>query len=168
MRPLIPPGVDIYAPSGGYQYTGELVEDHTLRARARELEAYIRREGRYTEFRELAGSSGMMTPTVGRVICSLIEGRDAHRRQVVELRQRIVDLKVALDRASTRNRGTSQRLRMVMDDLADIEARCDPTVGIRRRSDGEMQVEVEMRGLGRKRARTDAEEVWADVDPRYR
>jgi hypothetical protein len=105
---------------------------------------------------------------VGRVICTLLESRDAHRRQEVELRQRIVDLEVALDGASTRNRGTSQRLHMVMDDLADIEARCDPTIGARRRSDGELQVGVEMRGLGRKRARTDAEEVWADVDPRYR
>jgi hypothetical protein len=168
MRPVIPPGVDIYAPPGGYQYPGELVEDHTLRARARALKAYLRREGPYAEFRELAGSSDMVTPTVGRVICTLLEGRDAHWRQEVERRQRIVDLEVALDGASTRNRGTSQRLRMVMDDLADIEARCDPTVGTRRRSEGEMQVGVEMRGLGRKRARKDAEEVWADIDPRYR
>jgi hypothetical protein len=168
MRLVIPPGVDIYAPSGGYQYPGELVEDRTLWARARELEAYLRREGRYADFRKLAGSSDMVTPTVGRVICALLEGRDAHRRHEVELRQRIVDLEVALDGASTRNRGTSQRLRMVMDDLADIEARCDPTVGTRRCSDREMLVGVEMRGLGRKGARTDAEEVWADVDPRYR
>jgi hypothetical protein len=144
------------------------VEDHTLRARARELEAYLRREGRYAEFRELADISEMVTPTVGRVICTLLEGRDAHRRQEVELRQRIVDLEVALDGASTRNRGTSQRLRMVMDDLADIEARCDPTVGTRRRSDGEMQIGVKMEVQGRKRARTGAEEAWTDVEPRYR
>jgi hypothetical protein len=168
MRPVVPPVVDIYAPPGGLQYPGELVDDHPLRARARELEAYLRREGRYTEFRELAGSSDMMTPTVGRVICTLLESRDAHRRQEIELCQRIVDLEVALDGASTRNRGTSQRLRMVMDDLADIAARCDPTIGSRRRSDGEMPIGEKVEGLGRKRARTGAEEAWTDVDPRYR
>jgi hypothetical protein len=59
-------------------------------------------------------------------------------------------------------------LRMVVDDLADIRARCDPTSGTRRRSDGEGEVGVERDGQGRKRARMGAEEVWTDVDPRYR
>jgi hypothetical protein len=110
----------------------------------------------------------MVTLTVGRVIFTLLKGRDTHRRQEAELRQQIVDLEVALDRASTRNRGTSQRLRMVIDDLADIETRFDTTGGIRRRSDREMHVGVEMGERERKRARTDADEIWADVDPRYR
>jgi hypothetical protein len=64
---------------------------------------------------------------VGRVICTLLEDRDGHRRQDVAFRQRIVDLELALDGALTRNRGTSQRFRMVEDDLADIRALCDPT-----------------------------------------
>jgi hypothetical protein len=79
-----------------------------------------------------------------------------------------MDLELALDGALTRNRGTSQRLRMVVDDLADIRALCDPVSGTRRRSDGEGEVGMERGGQERKRARTDAEEVWTDVDPRYR
>jgi hypothetical protein len=59
-------------------------------------------------------------------------------------------------------------LRMVLEDLADIRARFDPNSGTRRRSDGEGEIGVEMGGQGRKRARTGAEEVWTDVDPRYR
>jgi hypothetical protein len=53
---------------------------------------------------------------------------------------------VALDGGLTRNRGTSQRFRMVVEDLADIRARCDPTSGTRRRSDGEGEVGVERDG----------------------
>jgi hypothetical protein len=68
----------------------------------------------------------------------------------------------------TRKRGTSQRLRMVVDDLADIRARFDPKSGTRRCSDGEGEVGVERGGQLRKRARTGVEEVWTDVDPRYR
>jgi hypothetical protein len=168
MRPVASPAVDIYAPRGGYQYPEEMVEGYDLRERARELEEYLRREGRYAEFLELAGSPDIVTHIVGRVICTLLEDREGHRRQDVALRQRIVDLEVALDGALTRNRGTSQRLRMVVDDLADIRARCDPTSGTRRRSDGEGEVGVERGGQGRKRARTGAEEVWTDVDPRFR
>jgi hypothetical protein len=48
---------------------------------------------------------------------------------------------VALDGALTRNRGTSQRLRMVLDDLSDITARLDPKSGTGRRSDGEGRFE---------------------------
>jgi hypothetical protein len=55
-----------------------------------------------------------------------------------------VDLEVALDGALNSNRGTSQRLRMVVDDLADIRARCDPTSGTRRRSNGEGEIGVDM------------------------
>jgi hypothetical protein len=84
-----------------------------------------------------------VTHIVGRVICTLLEDREGHRRQDVALRQRIVDLEVALDGALTRKRGTSQRLRMFVDDLADIRARCDPKSGTRRRSDGEGEVGVE-------------------------
>jgi hypothetical protein len=145
-----------------------MVEGYDLRERARELEEYLRREGRYAEFLELAGSSDIVTHIVGRVICTLLEDRDGHRRQDVALRQRIADLEVALDGALTHNRGTSQRLRMIVDDLADIRARCDQTSGTRRRSDGEGEVGMERGGQGRKRARTGAEEVWTDVDPRYR
>jgi hypothetical protein len=116
----------------------------------------------------MAGSSDIVTHIVGRVICTLLEDLEGHLRQDVALRQRIVDLEVAMDGALTRNRGTSQRLRMVLDDLADIWARCDPTSGTRRRSDGEGYIGVEMGGQGSKRARTDAEEIWTDVDPRYR
>jgi hypothetical protein len=145
-----------------------MVEGYNLRERARELEDYLRREGRYAEFLEFAVSSNIVTHIVGRVICILLEYRDGHRRKDVELRQRIVDLEVALDGALTRNRGTSQRLRMVVDDLTDIRARCSPTSGNMRRSDGEGEIGVEMEGQGRKRARTGDEEVWTDVDPRYR
>jgi hypothetical protein len=168
MRPMIPRVVDIYAPPGGYQYPGEQEDDADPRGRARELESFLRREGRYEEFRELAGNSDLVSSTVGRVICTLLEGRDAHRRQEGELRQRIVDLEVALDGASTRNRGTSQRLRMVMDDLAGIEARCDSSIGGRRRSGGDLEIVGETGGVPRKRARVDAEEVWTAADPRYR
>jgi hypothetical protein len=114
-----------------------MVEGYDLWECARELEEYLRREGRYAEFLELAGSSDIVTHIVGRVICTLIEDLEGHRRQDVALRQRIVDLEVALDGALTRNRGTSQRLLMVVDDLANIRARCDPTSGTRRHSDGE-------------------------------
>jgi hypothetical protein len=145
-----------------------MVEGYDLRERARELEEHLRREGRYAEFLELAGSSDIVTHIVVRVICTLLEDRDGHRRQDVALRQRIMDLEVALDGALTRYRGTSQRLCMVVDDLADIGARWDPKSGTRRRSDGDGEIGVEMRGQGRKRARTGAEEVWTDVDPRYR
>jgi hypothetical protein len=168
MGPMIPRVVDIYAPPGGYQYPGEQEDDADPRGRARELESFLRREGRYEEFRELAGNSDLVSSTVGRVICTLLEGRDAHRRQEGELRQRIVDLEVALDGASTRNRGTSQRLRMVMDDLAGIEARCDSSIGGRRRSGGDLEIVGETGGVPRKRARVDAEEVWTAADPRYR
>jgi hypothetical protein len=137
MRPVASPNGDIDAPHGGYQYPEEMVEGYYLRERARELDEYLRREGRYAEFLELAGSSDIVTHIVGRVICTLLEDRDGHRRQDVALRQRIVDLEVAFDGAFTRNRGASQRLRMVVDDLAEIRARCDPTSGTRRRSDGE-------------------------------
>jgi hypothetical protein len=145
-----------------------MVEGYDLRERARELEEYLRREGRYAEFLELAGSSDIVTHIVGRVICTLLEDRDGHRRQDGALHQRIVDLEVALDGALTRNLGNSQRLRMDVDYLADIRARCDPKSGTRRRSDGEEEVGVERGGQGRKKARTGAEEVWTDVDPRYR
>jgi hypothetical protein len=168
MRPVASTAVDVYAPRSGYQYSEEMVEGYDLRERARELEEYLQREGRYAEFLELAGSSDIVTHIVGRVIFTLLEDRDGHRRQDVALRQRIVDLEVALDGAFTRNRGTSQRLRMVVDDLADTGARCDPTSGTRRRSDGEGEVGVERGGQGRKRTRTGAEKVWTDVDPRYR
>jgi hypothetical protein len=168
MRPVASPTGDIYAPHGGYQYPEEIVEGYNLRECARELEDYLRREGRYAEFLELAGSSDIVTHIVGRVICTLLEDREGHRRQDVALGQRIVDLEVALDGALNRNRGTSHRLRMVLDDLADIRARCDPKSGTRRRSDGEGDVGVERGGQGRKRARTGIEEVWTDVDPRYR
>jgi hypothetical protein len=57
---------------------------------------------------------------------------------------------------------------MVVDDLADIRARCDPASGTRRRSDGEGEVGIGRGGQERKKARTDAEEVWTDVDPTYR
>jgi hypothetical protein len=60
-------------------------------------------------------------------------------------------LEVALDGALTRSRGTSQRFRMVLEDLADIRARFDPTSGTRRLSDGEGEIGVEMGGQGRKR-----------------
>jgi hypothetical protein len=168
MRPVMPQGVDIYAPSGGYPYPGDGEDDRDSRERARQLETFLRREGRYAEFRELAGNSDMVSDTVGRVICILLEGRDTHRRQEGELRQRIVDLEVALDGVSTRDRGTSQRLRMVMEDLAAIEARCDVTVGVRRRSGGDVEVGGETEGVTRKRARVDEEEGWTGVDPRYR
>jgi hypothetical protein len=123
MQPVAPPAVDIYAPRGGYPYPEEMVDGYELRERARELEEYLRREGRYAEFLELAGSSDIVTHIVGRVICTLLEDREGHRRQDVALHQRIVDLEVALDGALTRNRGTYQRLRMVVDDLADIRDR---------------------------------------------
>jgi hypothetical protein len=168
MRPMIPRGVDIYAPPGGYQYPGGLEDDADSLGRARELESFLRSEGRYAEFRELAGNSDLVSSTVGRVICTLLESRDTHRRHEGELRQQSVDLEVALDGASTRNRGTSQRLRMVMEDLAGIEARCDVTVGVRRRSGGDVEVGGETEGVTRKRARVDAEEGWNGVDPRYR
>jgi hypothetical protein len=168
MRPVASLAVDIYAPRGEYQYPEEMVEGYDLRERARELEEYLRREGRYAECLELAGSPDIVTHIVGRVICTLLEDREGHHRQDVALCQRIVDLIVALEGALTRNRGTSQRLRMVVDDLSDIRARCDTTSGNRRRSDGEGDVGVERGGQGRKRARTGAEEVWTDVDPRYR
>jgi hypothetical protein len=58
-------------------------------------------------------------------------------------------------------------LRMAVDDLADIRARRDPAPGTRMRSDGEGKVGLERGGQERKRARTDAEEFWTDVDPRY-
>jgi hypothetical protein len=145
-----------------------MIEGYDLRERARDLEEYLRREGRYADFLEFAGSSDILTHIVGRVICTLLEDRDGHRRQDVALRQRIVDLELALDGALTSDRGTSQRLRMVVDDLADIRARCDPESGTRRRSDGEGEVGMERGSKERKRARTDAEEVWTDVDPRYR
>jgi hypothetical protein len=157
MRPDASPAGDIYAPHGGYHYPEEMVEGYDLRERARELEEYLRREGRYAEFLELAGSSEIVIHIVGRVIFNLLEDLDGHRRQDVALRQRIVDLEVAFDGALTRNRGTSQRFRMVLDDLADIRARCDPTSGTRRSSDGEGEVGVERGGQGRKRARTGAE-----------
>jgi hypothetical protein len=120
-----------------------MVEGYDLRERARELEENFRREGRYAEFLELAGSSDIVTHIVGRVIWTLLEDRDGHRRQDVALSQRILELEVALDGALTRNRGTSQRFRMFVDDLADIRARCDPTSGTRRRSDGEGEVGME-------------------------
>jgi hypothetical protein len=167
IRPVAFPAGDIYAPHRGYQYAEEMVEGYDLRERARELEEYLRREGRYAEFLEFAGSSDIVTHIVGRVMFTLLEDQRGHRRQDVALRQRIVDLEVALDGALTHNRGTSQRLRMVVDDLADIRARCDPTSETRRRSDGEGEVGVERGGQGRKRASTGAEEVWTDVDPRY-
>jgi hypothetical protein len=47
MRPIAPPAVGIYAPRGEYQYPEEMVEGYDLRERARELEEYLRREGRY-------------------------------------------------------------------------------------------------------------------------
>jgi hypothetical protein len=109
-----------------------------------------------------------VTHIVGLVICTLLEDREGHRRQDVALRQQVVDLEVALHGALTRNRGTSQRLRMVVDDLADIRARFDPKSGTRRRSDGEGEVGVERGGQGRKKPSSGAEEVWTDVDPRYR
>jgi hypothetical protein len=168
MRPVASTAGDIYAPHGGYQYPEEMVEGYDLRERARELDLYLRREGRYAEFLELAGSSDIVTHIVGRVIYTLLADRDGHRRQDVALHQRIVDLEVALDGALTRNRGTSQSLSVVVDDLTDIRARCDRTSGTRRSSDGEKEVGVERGGQGRKRARTGAEEVWTDVDPRYR
>jgi hypothetical protein len=168
MRPMIPRGVDIYAPPGGYQYPGGLEDDADSLGRARELESFLRREGRYAEFRELPGNSDLVSSTVGRIICVLLESRDTHRRHEGELRQRIVDLEVALDGASTQNRGTSQRLRMVMDDLAGIEARCDSSIGARRRLDGELEMVGETGGVPRKRTRVDAEEVWTAADPRYR
>jgi hypothetical protein len=157
MRPVPSPGGDIYAPHGGYQYQEEMVEGYDLRERARGLEEYLRREGRYAEFLELAGSSDLVTHIVERVICTLLEDRDGHRRQYVALRQRILDLEVALDGSMTRNRGYSQRLRMVVDDLANIRARCDPPSGTRRRSDGEGEIGVEMGGQEKKRVRTGAE-----------
>jgi hypothetical protein len=168
MRPVASTAGDICSPHGGYQYEEEIVEGYDLRDRARELEEYLRREGRYTEFLELAGSSDIVTHIVGRVICTLLEYLDGHRRQDVALRQPILDLKLALEGALPRNRGTFQRLRMVVDYLADIRARCDPMSGTRRRSDDEADVEMERGGQGRKMARTDAEEVWTDVDPKYR
>jgi hypothetical protein len=168
MRPVASTAGDIYAPHGGYQYPEEMVEGYDLRERERELEEYLRREGRYAELLELAGSSDIVTHIVGRVICTILEDREGHRGQDVALHQRIVDLEVALDGALTRNRGTSQRMRMVLEDLAYIRARCDPTSGTRRRLDGEGEVGVERGVQGRKRARTGAEEVWIDVDPRYR
>jgi hypothetical protein len=92
MRTVASPAGDIYAPHGGYPYQEEMVEGYDLRERAREMEEYLRREGRYAEFRDLAGSSDIETPIVGRVICTLLEDRDGHRRQDVALRQRIMDL----------------------------------------------------------------------------
>jgi hypothetical protein len=49
-----------------------MVEGYDLRERARELEEYLRREGRYAEFLELAGSSDIVTYIVGRVIFTLL------------------------------------------------------------------------------------------------
>jgi hypothetical protein len=92
MRPVASQAVDIYAPHGGYQYQEQMVEGQDLRERARELEEYLRREGGYTEFIELAGSSDIVAHIVGRVICTLLEDLDGHRRQDVALRQRIMDL----------------------------------------------------------------------------
>jgi hypothetical protein len=92
MRPVASPSVDIYAPRGGYQYQEEMVEGCDLREAARELEEYLRREGRYAEFLELAGSSDIVTHIVGRAICTLLEDREGHHQQEVALRQRIVDL----------------------------------------------------------------------------
>jgi hypothetical protein len=153
MRPVASPAGDIYAPRGGYQYPEEMVEGYDLRERAGELEEYMRREGRYAEFLELAGSSDIVTHIFGRVICTLLEDLDGHRRQDVALRQWIVDLEVALDGALTRNRGTCRGFRMVVDDLAGIRARCDHNSGTRRRSEGEEEVGMERGGQGRQRAR---------------
>jgi hypothetical protein len=52
MRPVAPPAGDIYSPHRGYQYQEGMVEGYNLRERARELEEYLRREGRYAEFLE--------------------------------------------------------------------------------------------------------------------
>jgi hypothetical protein len=68
MRPVASPAGDIYGPHGGYLYQEEMVEGYDLRERARELEEYLRREGRYAEFIELAGISDIVTHIVGRVI----------------------------------------------------------------------------------------------------
>jgi hypothetical protein len=46
MRPVASTAGDIYAPHGGFQYQEEMVEGYDLRERARELEEYLRREGR--------------------------------------------------------------------------------------------------------------------------
>jgi predicted metal-dependent phosphoesterase TrpH len=94
----------------GYQYQEEMVEGYDLRERARELEEYLRREGHYAEFHELAGSSDIVTRIVGRVIFTLLEDRDGHRLQDVALHKQIADLEVALDGALIRNWGTSQLL----------------------------------------------------------
>jgi hypothetical protein len=44
---------DPYAPGGGYGYPGIPVTDRDFRAHARDLEVYLRQEGRYAGFREL-------------------------------------------------------------------------------------------------------------------
>jgi hypothetical protein len=157
---------DPYAPGGGYGYPGIPVTDRDFRAHARDLEVYLRQEGRYAGFRELTGNAEVVTSTIGWVICSLLDTRDAHRRQEVELRQRIVDLEAAIDLASTRERGTSQRLRTTINDLVDIEARCDPTRVVRRRFGGEIPGSDDVVGTPRKRSRTETEDVWEDVNPR--
>jgi hypothetical protein len=72
MRPVASPAGDIYVPHGGYQYPEEMVEGYALRERSRELEEYLRREGCYAEFLELAGISDIVTHIVGQVIFTLL------------------------------------------------------------------------------------------------
>jgi hypothetical protein len=86
MRPVASTAGDIYAPHVGYQYQEEMVKGYDLRERARELEEYLLREGRYAELRGLTCSSDIVTHIVGRVICTLLGDRDGHRRRDVAIR----------------------------------------------------------------------------------
>ena len=67
MRPGAYPAGNIYASHSRYLYQEEMVEGQDIRERARELEEYLHRDGRYAEFRESAGSSNIVTPIVGLV-----------------------------------------------------------------------------------------------------
>jgi hypothetical protein len=118
-------GEDPYAPGSGHGYPGIPVTGRELRTR--DLEVHLRQAGRYAGFRELTSNTEVETSIIGWVICSLLDIRDAHRRQEVELRQRIVEIEAAMDQTSTREWGTSRRLQTVIQELVDIEARCDPT-----------------------------------------
>jgi hypothetical protein len=127
-------GEDPYATGSGYGYPVIPVTGRELRTR--DLKVYLRQAGRYAGFRELTGNTEIGTSTIGWVICSLLDTRDAHRRQEVKLRQRIVELQAAMEQTSTSERGTSRRLQTVIHDLVDIEARCDATRAIRRQLGG--------------------------------